>query len=354
MIFDRSNDPENHKKDTSQPTMPDAAKALAVELIDDQTLISSLRSGLFKEFFKSDHPIWPHLNGAVNDIQHQRYQDAWDKLANAQSFAIAEYNEHFPAKQTSTISPGTGDSTVDRWREPMEFIQKLQTVLSYRSLTSFERQPVVINQYLEVVEALDIVRRYGGGPPEMYDPQNMKQMQMLISEEYKARGLALTPDLLAHINRVMDKLEIVDGKPKIKRSVTVSFDQVLECGKPNSARFILIDECRSFIADVISVEDKDFTDYAIDLKLKRPNKINLPDLELISEVVRLGLNGQSFSSGLTNLINRLSVFFAPETLGPMIHMLYIDPDGIIRIDKNNRKLVLTNQTAISRWPASLK
>jgi len=197
---------------TSQNQLnPQMAFGQRIENVSDLTLINALRSETLTGLFHKDHKIWSHIADATNDILHRCYEQAGEKLASAQKFAMNELNLH-----------RFDYSTAKQWYEPVALINNAQIVLSFKALV-FDQQ-TTNDQVLNTAQ--DIVKRYNrreGSLPEIYDPVDIADLRSYILEEYRGAGRELTQAVLEHIDKVMEMLEIVDRRPKLR-----TMDAILE------------------------------------------------------------------------------------------------------------------------------
>ncbi|MFA7255928.1 MAG: hypothetical protein WC133_07560, partial [Candidatus Omnitrophota bacterium] len=279
---------------------------------------------------RPQHPIAPILDKVIQMLDQGNDEDALKGLEEAITLAIKDYNtfglgmmERVPSQETLAYA------------ESFRMLQAVREAI----VTTTEKDEASV-----IFEALDIIRRYAGGPVHRRDSGDLPSLTRAIQGEYERTGRALTPAVRAHIDRVMSKLEVVNSSPKLKEGVKVTPEMIAKAGAPKTEADRIILEARTYIPDIakaLSLSPSEFGDFLIDRNVDENGKArkgtikDIQDPYLIGEIARLGLAGEKFSGAPETgniheeLAKRLRSLFTPGTVDLMLAQVTVWEDGNI-------------------------
>jgi hypothetical protein len=294
--------------------------------------------GKVQKFYNKSHPIQLVLAEAIKLIEGGQYQEAWNVLDQANELAFQAYNVFGMPRLAGVISQVKANKMVTngkadvlkrilaaRRKRPEAYYQQIKTIKDVRiALTeTIEAQGGKIFQPQtgqdELKEALDITRRYGG-EPDRYDPDNISELTGQIQREYEARGYALTPVIVEHINRVMSLLDVIGRKPRMKGGIKVDPKMLAEVNAPKNEKDRLIREAQKSIGNILSLNDSDLENYRATLAGK---KIEVRDIDTMHDITRLSIAGSYFAGSESDLKKRLEVLFDSKVVDLMLKMVMV-------------------------------
>lgn len=323
--------------------------------------------------FSGRHRIQPVLARAIALLNEKNLRAAWEELAQAEAITTRDYNIFgltkfaMDSKDTPSLEElmkmlmeGRKDEfhrIMDQNRAaeaPMKYYyQFVKAVAKIRgdvaAAMEADGQSLLApaSESAIVEEAADIVRRYGG-EPDRYDPYTIDDLRMMIQHEYENSGYALTPAILAHIDRVMDQLHVIGRKPILTEQADAKFDRlsteqldrdidILERGGMGTLPSTreteterIVDEAREDIGILLRMSQDDFVNKQIDdhQQSHLPVRQNITDLDVIHEIVRLGLAGSAFRGTRQQLEERLRYLFSDLTVENMMAMTTLTGDRL--------------------------
>jgi len=330
--------------------------------------------------YPSTHRIQSIFQEALSAITVKGdYKAAWEGLKQAYDIAIEEYNRY-----------GLGNSDRHAMSDYYKPIKALMTIRNLLAEILEESGQSVLSEATEadiLAEAQDIVRRYGG-EPDRYDPETIfpeesyvapvppgstvegflkegllkpedlrlseprrtLSLQGMIREEYKNAGKGSSSRVYAHIDEVLGKLMVENGKPvltseartevrlfateRLNNLTTEDLLNMMGNSAAGAGTDRLIASARKNVERIVQLSRYEFLKEKTEEEKyeKTPFRQNIVQIRMIYEITRLALAGSNISGLIQDeedLKERLLFLFTPSVVEKMLKMVRIEGNRIV-------------------------